>query len=332
MEISMAKGSITQISDNKHRIRYDLPRGVDGRRKQKTETVYGDREQADKRLAEVNCEIIRSQQMTIAEYLDHWVWNYADTSVRPRTLRGYNTIIRNHLKKNFGSMFLKDLEAHHVREYYSQCIQSGLSAQTVLHIHRLFRQALKQAVSWNMLLRNVLDDVAPPMTNRPEIRILTPEEINVLLETAKGTDFFLPIHLGIFTGMRRSEVLGLQFRDVNLEAQTLKVSRTMVDIPGDQAHMDVPKSLQSRRTIPFGEETADLLRLRCRALTPHLEALDRRLTATTQVCLRSNGSILTPDALTKSFKKITIQCGLEGVRFRDLRHTYTSSLTTTDNC
>ena len=86
-------------------------------------------------------------------------------------------------------MFLKDLEAHHVREYYSQCIRSGLSAQTVLHIHRLFRQALKQAVSWNMLLRNVLDDVAPPMTNRPEIRILTPEEINVLLETAKGTDF-----------------------------------------------------------------------------------------------------------------------------------------------
>lgn len=322
----MVRGSIKKVGTNKWRIVYDVPRGADGKRRQKTETVHGDLEQAEKRLTEVNGEIrcgqyVDPKEMTVGKYLDDWIRDYAEINVRSRTLRGYNSIIRSHLKKNFGAMNLEDLEAYHVQEYYAECIQSGLSAQTVLNIHRLFSQLLKQAVHWGLLQRNVLDEIAPPSTKRAEARILTPEEIDVLLETTKGTDFFLPIHLGIFTGMSRSEVLGLQFRDVNLKAQTFKVSRTMVDIPGDQAHVDVPKSRQSKRTISFGEETADILKLRCQALTVPLNALGRRLTSTTQVCLRANGSLLTPDALTKAFRKITIQCGLEGVKFRDLRHT-----------
>lgn len=327
----MPRGSIKKVGTNKWRIVYDIPRGADGKRKQKTETIYGRRKQAVKRLSEVEYDIfgdryVEPTELKVAEYLDLWVENYAEIAVRPRTLRGYNSIIRSHLKKNFGYMKVKHLEAHHVQEYYARCMRSSLSAQTVVNIHRLFSQSLKQAVRWSMLQRNVLEDVTPPPRRRPDIRILTNEEIDILLEAAMGTDFLLPIHLAVFTGMRRSEILGVQVRDVNLQARNLHITRTMVDITGDQTHMDEPKSRQSRRTITMREETAELLKTHYRTHAARMKDLGKRLAGPTQVCLRADGRVLTPDKLTKEFRKIADQCWLEGVRFHDLRHTHASLL------
>ena len=327
----MARGSIEWIDTNKWRIRYDIPKGADGKRRQKTETIYGVRRQAERRLTEIEHDILGNRyveptEMTLAEYLDHWVRNYAEIAVRPRTLKGYHSIIRSHLKKNFGSVKVKHLTASQVQEYYAMCIRAGLSAHTVTHIHRLLSHTLKQAVRWNMLQRNVLEDVTPPSRKRPEIRILTNEEIDILLDEAKGADCFLPIHLGFFTGMRRSEILGLQFRDVNLEARILRVTRTMVDITGDQAHIDEPKSRQSKRTITLREVTVDLLRSHYRTHAARMKDLGKRLTGPTQLCLRADGGVLTPDALSKAFRKTADRCGFEGVRFHDLRHTHASLL------
>ena len=327
----MARGSIKKVGTNKWRIKYDAPRGPDGKRKQKTETINGIRKQAEGRLAEVQYDIlggryIEPTELTVAEYLDLWLRACAVISVRPRTLKGYKSIIRAHLKRHFGSIKVKLLEARHVQDYYAHCISTGRSEQTVMHIHRLFSQALKQAVRWRMLQRNVLEDVVLPSRRRPEMRFLILEEIGILHDAAEGTDLFMPIHLGISTGMRRSEILGLQWRDIDLKAQRLTVSRTMVDITGNPTHIDEPKSRRSKRTITYRNETADLIEAHYRDRAMRLEVLGRRLSGGTQVCLREDGNILKPDALSKGFKKIAGRCGLEGVRFHDLRHTHASLL------
>ena len=103
-----------------------------------------------------------------------------------------------------------------------------------------------------------------------------------------------------------------------------------MDIIGNPTHIDEPKTRRSKRTIKYWKATAKLIEVHCRDRAMRLEALRRRLSSGTQVCLRKDGSVLKPDALSKGFKKIVGRCGLEGVRFHDLRHTHASLLLATN--
>ena len=148
--------------------------------------------------------------------------------------------------------------------------------------------------------------VTPPRVVKPKTRALDASEDRRLLNAADGTDYYLPIHLAVYTGLRRSEILGLRWSDANLAARTLTVNRTMVSLTGDPAHIDEPKSRRSRRVVAFGRATEAALRPR-RSL-PHV-----------QVCARANGNELHPGVLTHLFKKIAAACGIHDVRLHDLR-------------
>ncbi len=254
-------GSIRKRGTNRWEITYELPRGPDGERRRRFETVRGPKKMAQARLTKAEHEINQGQyleptKLTVAEYLDIWTRDYAQISVRPRTLQGYQHIIETHIKRTFGPMRLIDLNTHDVQTYYADCIRSGLSAQTVMHIHRLLSQTLKQAVRWKMLYHNVLDGITPPPRRKPELRSLSPEEARALLQGAEKTDYHLPIHLAIFTGLRRSEILGLRWRDIDIENHRLTVARTMVDMIGDATHINEPSLVarcarsQSAKTPP----------------------------------------------------------------------------------
>ena len=289
---------------------------------------------ADKRLTQIDCDIANGQygdpkEMTISGFLDYWVERYAEGSVSPRTLRKYSTIIRNHLKKNFGSMLLKDLEAHHVQEYYEQYIQSGLSARTVLNIHRLFRQILTQAVKCQLLPYNVLYSVIPPKVEGTSMCLLTADQARTLLRHAVGSDYHLPIHLALYTGLRRSEVLGMQWQDIGLERGTITVARATVGLIGDPTFTSVPKSDHSRRTIPVSPDTRDLLNAHYEMREVQFSVYDDpTIPPNMPVCARPNGDSIKPDALTYGYKRIATSCGFGHVRFLDLRHAYASLLLT----
>ncbi len=331
----MARGSIRKRGTNRWQLTYDVPPGPDGKRQQRYETVHGTKKQADARLTEIQHELSRGAHfdpttMTVSEYLDVWKRDYADVSVRPRTLEGYHGIIETHLKPAFGSVKLADLGAHQVQAYYATRIRSGLSAQTVLHIHRLLSQTLKQAVRWQMLHRNVLEDISPPPRRRPEMRVLTPDEADALLRAAEHTEYHIPIHLALFTGMRRSEVLGLMWRDVDITARRLTVSRTMINLIGDSTHMNRPKSRRSARSLSFSEETTTLLSSHRQSQIAQYRALGSDINGVilpnTQLCARADGSIIRPNVLSRAFKRIAARVGTKGVRFHDLRHTHATFL------
>ena len=287
-----------------------------GKRRQKWVSVKGTKRDAERRLAEIisdlnNGAYVDPVHVTLASYLDQWMRDYVDVSVRPRTAQGYATIVRK-LQDGLGQVSIVDLKAQHVQRYYARLLAVGLSAQTVLHHHRLLHQALGQAVKWDMLTRNVMERVTPPRLRKPDFRSLEPSEVWRLLEAAKRTDYHLPIHLATYTGLRRSEVLGLRWSDVDLDARKLVVNRTMVALRSAPTHIDQPKSRRSRRVVVFGPETESLLR-------------SHRASPGTQVCARADGTEIRPYALTHVFRKIADSCGLS-VRFHDLRHTHASLL------
>ena len=289
---------------------------VTGKRRRKWISVKGTKRDAERRLAEVIHEVdtgtfVEPSRITLAEYLGQWMRDYVAVTVRPRTAQGYRTIVRR-IERALGPAPLPELRAQHIQQYYAAMLKEGLSTNTVRAHHRLLHQAIGQAVKWEMLPRNFMDAVTPPRARKPDLRSLDPAEVSRLLSAAESTDFHLPIHLAIYTGLRRSEILGLRWADVNLDAQTLTVNRTMLHLVGDPLHISSPKSSGSRRAVSFGEDTAVLLG-------------QRRAAPEDQVCARADGTLLSPHALSEGYRAIADNCDID-VRFHDLRHTHASLL------
>ena len=264
--------------------------------------------------------------MSMEEYIEIWMEEYANVKVRERTLRGYRTIVNNHIKPAFGSVMLDELTSRHIQRYYADCMKRGLSARTVHHIHRLLSQSLRQAVGWDMTEKNSADDATPPTPTRPDIVPLSPAQTQRVMQIASGTDYFIPIFLGIYTGMRRSEVLGLIWRNVHLEQNGIAVLQTMVDIPGDPTHIAQPKSKTSRRSISISDNITRVLRQHRHDMffdhARHSLTLDEEA----QVCGRPGGELMKPDALSKAYKKIARAAGVPRSSSHTLRHTHVSML------
>ena len=287
--------------------------------------VKGTKRDAERKLAEVVRDLdqgmfVEPSRLTLCGYLDQWMEDYVAHSVRPRTARGYGTIVKRIQTGSLSSTRLTSLKPAHVQRYYAQLLDEGLAPQTVHHHHSLLREAIGQAVKWDMLPQNIINRVTPPKVPKPELRILDEGEVKQLLDYVAGTDYHLPIHLALHTAMRRSEICGLFWSDVDLDSSSLTVVRTMVSLQGDPYHLDEPKSRRSRRVIAFGPETGTLLAER-KAEIQRPRAVER-----SQVCARSDGSSMIPDVLSRRFNAIMKACMIPDVRFHDLRHTHASLL------
>ena len=327
----MARGYIRKRGDRSWQLVYDIQRGTDGKRQQRFETVNGTKRQAEARLAELIKTVNEGQhrdvtKLSVGEYLDLWLQDFASARVRPRTLSGYQGIIGTSLKPAFGQVPLSELTARQVDAFYTAQLRAGKSAYTVIHYHRLLRQALGQAVKWEMLHRNVTDAVKPPTRKKPEFRSLTGDEVNRLLEASASTDFLVPIRLAIYTGLRLSEILGLRWCDVDLASRQLAVKQTLTAFTGDPSHVNQPKSARSKRTVSFDDETAMLLRVQRERREAHLVDAGGPFTPDVQVCLRADRRPMRTSLLSHAFKRLCREAGIEGVRFHDLRHTHATMM------
>ena len=249
-----------------------------GKRRQKWIAVKGNKRDAERKLAEVINDLnagafVGPSRLTPSEYLQQWLQDYVAVSVRPRTAEGYRGIV-GHLEEGLGKVNLSKLNARQIQRYYSSMLEKGYSAQTVHHHHRVLSQGLSQAVEWDMLSQNVATRVTPPKRKKPELKFLTVDEARRLIDAAHGTDYFLPIYLAIHTGLRRSEICGLRWADVDLKAQTIRVVRTMISLKGDRVHISEPKSRNSRRVVAIGEEVVRTLKATRATLRPSRDLLE----------------------------------------------------------
>jgi integrase len=260
--------------------------------------------------------------VTIAEYFDKWLKNSVRGSVRRSTFDCYEVICWRHIIPALGGMKLSRLTPVHVQEFYRGRLDSGLASASVHKCHTVLHKALSQAVEWHLIPRNVCDAVkAPRPVPKEEMRTLSPQETRRLLETASGDRLEALYVLAVTTGMRQGELLGLKWQDVALEAETLRVRRTLTRHGGKMA-LGEPKTKKSRRTIHLTEAAVQALKAHSNHQLEEVEQLgdayqDQGLVFTTQV-----GTLINPTNLRKrSFAPLLNKTGLPHIRFHDLRHT-----------
>ncbi len=250
--------------------------------------------------------------LTVGQYLDKWLPNIKDT-VRPRTWERYEQLVRVHIKPALGPKKLKDLTRAHVKGLYRDRLDSGSSPRTVQYIHVTLHKALNDALADNLIPRNVSDGLKPSRPRRYEIHPLDPEQAKTFLEAASGDRYEALYVLAIHYGLRQGELLGLKWSDVDLDAGTLQVRRTMSEAREGRIE-EGTKNGRGRR-IELSQTAVDSLR-------SHRERQQGEGHGSDLVFPSSVGTPTNSKNLYwRSFKPLLKAAGLPDITFHELRHT-----------
>jgi integrase len=262
--------------------------------------------------------IFKAGTLTIEEYLDRWLTDCVRGTVRRSTFTQYESVVRRHIVPALGRLKLKSLTPAHVRALYREKLDSGLAPRTVQYIHVTLRKAFKQAVMDGLIPRNVTESVKAPQAHKKEVRPLNPAQIKALLLAAQGDRLEALYVLAIHTGLRRSEILGLRWTDVDLDSGTLSVQRSLER----GGTFNPPKRNKSRRTVKLTAQAIETLkshRARQNEERLRLGALweDHELIFPNRI-----GKPMNADNLYhREFKPLLKKAGLSGFTFHSLRHT-----------
>ena len=316
------EGSIGRRKDGLYMARYTVQTATGTKRK----TLYG------KTRSEVSAKLSKALtdreggltydagKQTVEEYLARWLSNSVRDTVRKRTYERYESIVRVHLAPAIGKVKLKALTPDHVRGLYRKKLDSGLAPRTVLHIHRTLSKALKQATDDGLIPRNAAAPVKPPRPTREEIRPLNREQVRALFEAAREDRLEALYVVAVTAGLRRGELQGLKWEDLDLEGGTLQVRRTLSEPKGGYI-FEAPKSGKGRNIRLTQRATVALTRHRKRQLEERI-----RLGTLWQdhdlVFPSGAGTPVSGGNLNRAFKALLKRAGLpHSFRFHDLRHT-----------
>ena len=256
------------------------------------------------------------ERQSVAQFLTQWM-EVARPTIRHSTFVRYEVYIRLHAIPIIGRVRLTRLTPQQLQDLYTKKLAEGLSPTSVRHLHSVLHRALKQALRWNLVARNVSEAVDPPRRASSEYQALTLEEVKRYLEAAREDRLEALYVLAVTTGMRRGELLGLHWRAVDLDQGTLQVRYTLQQ----GGFLGEPKTAKSRRQISLTPLAVEALQRH------HLCQLKERLKAgalwvdTDLVFTNSLGSHVDPDNLRhRSFNSLLRRAELPPIRFHDLRH------------
>jgi integrase len=293
----------------------------------KRKTLYGKtRREVDEKLTKAKADrdgglVFDADNMKVGEYLERWLVDSVRDTVRSTTFERYEQVVRLHIRPVLGKLKLKNLSPAHVRGLYREKLDAGLSPRTVQYVHVTLHKALKQAIMDGLIPRNATEAVKPPQVRREEMQPLSPEQVKVLLEAARGERLEALYVLAVTMGLRQGELLGLKWEDVDLEARTLQVRRTLTTAKGGPV-LSTPKTKGSRRSVKLTQSAVEALRSH---LQRQLGEIDRAASL-----WRESGLVFASEmgdpldrryVTTHRFKPLLKRAGLPQIRFHDLRHT-----------
>ena len=186
----------------------------------------------------------------------------------------------------------------------------------MLHAHRVLSNSLNDAVELGIIARNAASVVKPPKVTKYEAHVLGWDDVHDFLEQIQDPLYLTLVLLDIQTGLGRSELLGLQWRDVDISAGTLSVQRSLIKLPSGEVDLKGPQNGRGRSvTLPVESvESLQIHRQRCPEQSRNRDF----------VFCHSDGSNMNPDVITKWFRRAADRSGFKGVRLHDLRHTHAS--------
>jgi integrase len=313
----------------------DAGTGPDGRRQQKWHGSYRTRRDAEIARAKLVDDLhsgtyIAPGQITLSEWvIDNWLPTTA-TRVKPSTLHSYRRNLEIHVLPTLGGKKLQQLTPVMLNTLYATLAsptpeRDGLSAKTVHYIHTTIHKALADAADADLLARNPAERAKPPRVNggaSAGVAAWSADELSSFLEHTSDLRLGAIWRLAAMTGMRRGEILGLRWADVDLDAARLSVRHALVAV-GYEVIESTPKS-HNARVVDLDAQTVTQLRLHRSAQQAERQLWGADYEDHGLVVAKENGEPIHPHTFSQSFERIIAKAGLRRIRLHDLRHTHAS--------
>ena len=264
----------------------------------------------------------QARQYTVGQWMDVWFENYAKVKVRPSSHDTYRGYMENHIKPNIGDIPLHKLTTLDLQKFYKKLLTGGrkeriesrsqpkgLSAKTVRNLHQVLSSALRFAKSQKLIAENPSDACVLPRVEHREMKTLTADQLDAFLREAKNSGVFEMYDLELATGLRRGELLGLKWEDIDLDEGILRVRRQVCRISGTVTEAPL-KTKNAYRTLLIGEDAVPVLKQQ------------KEKGVGNYVFPSFTGGPISPDSVQKMLHRVLACAGLPPIRFHDLRHTF----------
>src|SRR5215470_4621544 len=325
------KGHIRERSPGHWAIILDAKDPVTGQRKRRWHSFKGTKRQAQVRCAELVAELqsgtaVDPNKITVVEFLDRFDRDWAALHVSARSRDRYRFAL-DHVRRHLGNRMLQKISPADIAALYASLSREGLAPRTTRMVHTALHRALGQAKNWGILRDNPADTAKPPKAPGGETPMLQPSEAADLLDRLRGQPLYLIASLALGTGMRRNELLGLRWGDVDLDAGRLTIEQSLEQTAAHGIRVKAPKTRHGRRTISLPAHLVTELRQHWR------EQQEQRLgiglgkaPEASPVFATADGRHLSPNAITKAWPVAMAAIGMPAVTLHSLRHTHASVL------
>lgn len=259
---------------------------------------------------------------TVGQWLDEWFDAYAKVKVRASSHQTYKGYIENHIKPNIGDIPIEKLTSLRLQKFYRKLLTEGrvpriesenqpkgLSAKTVRNIHQVISSAMSMAVKHKLILSNPAEGCELPKVEHKEMHTIPAEQLGAFLREAKESGVYELYYLDLATGLRRGELLGLKWDDIDLDQGAIHVRRQVYRIDGEVREVPL-KTKHSYRSISISKDAVELLR----------EMKTRRVSE--YVFPSPTGGPISPDSVLHMLHRVLKRAGLPSMRFHDLRHSF----------
>lgn len=320
----------------------------------KRKSVYGkSQEEVRKKLNKILNEIdtgmyTEKSNITFGAWLDEWLEVYAKPSIKLSTYGSYEGFIRNHIKPEIGKIKLTSLRPDILQKFFNQKLISGrcdkvidsetkklvskkggLSEKTIKNMYNMVHSALKQAHKNGLVYQNVSELITLPKQRKTEMQVLTLDEQRALQNVIQGERLGIGILLSLFTGIRLGELLGLKFQDIDFEAKTISIRRTLnrlkvFDNPNKKTEIIIgePKTANAKRIIPLQDFLIPILKEhKSNIIRERLKTANLYENNDFVIC-NEFGKYIEPRTYQDFFKKMLKHAGVNNTNFHTLRHTF----------
>ena len=268
-------------------------------------------------------DIVKAGQYTLGQWMDVWFETYAKLKVRPSSHQTYKGYINNHIKPYVGSIPLSKLTSLDLQKLYKMLLTEGridriesknqpkgLSAKTVRNINQIISSALNLAKEQKLLASNPAEACALPRVEHREMKTLPVEQLTSFLREAKETGVYEMYYIELATGLRRGELLGLKWQDIDMVNGTIRVQRQVARIDGEIVEAPL-KTKNSYRNVSIGADAIEVLKEQ-----------KKKVGDSEYVFPSPNGGPISPDSVLNMLHRVLERAGLPKIRFHDLRHTF----------
>ncbi|MGC5328331.1 tyrosine-type recombinase/integrase [Brevibacillus sp. SYSU BS000544] len=296
--------------------RITVGKTTEGKRKTKSKGGFRTKREAVNAATELlilikNGHYNEYSQMPFGEFMEQFLTD-KKLRIRPSTLEQYTWAVRKQIIPAIGDVPLGKLKPFTLQEFYNNLAREGkVSSMNLRKIHTLIKAALKKAVRWELIDRNVAELLDAPREEKSEIVVWDLDQAKKFISFAESYPYYLAFLLAITTGARQGEILGLRWKDVDLERGIISIVQTLSH---DGKRMNpAPKTKAGRRTLSLPTEVTQELK-RWKGLPDHLVVQSKADTP------------INPRNLNRQFKNIIEKAELPNIRFHDLRHTHATLL------